>query len=238
MQADAVIFDKDGTLMDFDAFWVAVCTKATERFLQSVDRADIPLQTLLEAFGVQDGVADVDGVLCKGTYAQMGEIMHRILRGHGCDLACDEITARMVEIYADCTDAGVIQPTCSRLPEVLGELKRRGKKLAVVTTDNEDTTKKCLEALHVAQLFDRIYTDDGEMSLKPHPCCAEDFSWLTGVDTERMVMVGDTVTDALFAENVGMPMVALAQNERSGALLKGKATAIISDLSELLDILE
>lgn len=234
MQADAIIFDKDGTLIDFDAFWVAISAKAVKTFLHAIDRTDIPVERLLAAFGVQDGVADIDGVLCKGTYEQMGRIMHTVLCEYGCVFTCEQVTKQMVDIYADCTDAGVIKPNCSRLVDVLCELKRRGKKLALVTTDNADITKKCLQMLNVAHLFDKIYTDDGKIPLKPHPFCAQDFSRLTGIETKRMVMVGDTMTDVLFAENAGMPMVALVKNERSRALLEPTATAVITDLSELL----
>ncbi len=80
MKADAVIFDKDGTLIDFDSIWVPVSVKALEDILGELHREDIPVGEFLTAFGVHDGVTDINGVLCKGTYAQMGQIVHEILK--------------------------------------------------------------------------------------------------------------------------------------------------------------
>ena len=90
MNVKAIIFDKDGTLIDFDAFWVAASVKAIGDVLAQCGADRALLTAILEAFGVRDGVTDLNGVLCKGTYEQMGEIVYRILREGGCELSCDE----------------------------------------------------------------------------------------------------------------------------------------------------
>ena len=68
MRADVIIFDKDGTLMDFDAYWVTVSAKSVARVLRDIGREDIPVSEILWAFGIRDGVTTLDSVLCKGTY--------------------------------------------------------------------------------------------------------------------------------------------------------------------------
>ena len=67
-----VIFDKDGTLMDFDAFWVTVSRAAVPDILQSLALDQALAEQLLAAMGVHDGTTDVRGVLSWGTYSQMG----------------------------------------------------------------------------------------------------------------------------------------------------------------------
>ena len=79
MNADAIIFDKDGTLIDFDTFWVTVSVKAIEDILKKLGREDICVSEILSAFGIHAGVIDIEGVLCKGTYEQMGQILYNIL---------------------------------------------------------------------------------------------------------------------------------------------------------------
>lgn len=94
------------------------------------------------------------------------------------------------------------------------------------------------ESIKNRAFFDKIYIDDGITPLKPHPFCADDFAAFTGVKKERIVMVGDTVTDLHFADNAGIPLVALAKDEKRRALLQPKAAAVIADIAQLLQLLQ
>ncbi len=238
MKADAVIFDKDGTLLDFDAFWVAVSIKALEDVLARFEKQEVPLNELLAAFGVHDGRTDTDGILCKGTYAQMGQAVYDILRRYGCAASCEAVTEAVSQAYARHATAGEIQGTSPRLAEVLTALKNAGKKLALVTTDNESVTRYCLEQLGITAFFDKIYTDNGALPTKPDPYCALDFARLIGLHPKQMLMVGDTMTDIRFAKNAGMMSAALARDEKSRSALSPYADVMISSLTELLTIVE
>ena len=235
MTTQAIIFDKDGTLIDFDAFWVAVSIKAIEEVLEQVGEDRALRDTILEAFGVHDGVTDLNGVLCKGTYEQMGEIVYRILQENGSTLPCDEVVKLVLDAYNRNSDAGDVKPTCPELADVLADLKARGIKLAVVTTDNRKITDLCLAKLGIADLFDHIYTDDGDAPTKPDPACAVDFCRRAGVEKSKdtVVMVGDTMTDMRFAHNSGITAVALARSEQSRAVLAPHADAVIAAMTQL-----
>ena len=237
MRADAIIFDKDGTLIDFDAFWVAVSHKALGIALEKFNMPSSLTDEILSAFGVHDRVTSINGILCKGTYEQMGEIVYEALRRNGCECDCAEVTGAVIGAYNESADAGEVKPTSPALAEVLSELKRKNKKLAVVTTDNELITRKCLSALQVEHLFDKIYTDDGVNPTKPDPFCALDFCATYGIDVQNAVMVGDTLTDVRFAANAGISMVGLAKSEENRGILSEHTDTVISDISELLHIL-
>ena len=238
MKAEAIIFDKDGTLIDFDAFWVSVSVKAIEDVLGQTGMQEVPVTAILEAFGVRDGVTDINGVLCKGTYEEMGHIVHGILEAHGCTLTRDEVVKIVLNAYNQNADAGDVKPTCPELAEVLTGLKAQGIKLAVVTTDNMAITRKCLDKLGITHLFDHIYTDDGDAPTKPDPACAYDFCRRVGVEKDRVVMVGDTMTDMRFAKNAGIFSVGLARNEQNYAVLAPHAGAVISAMTQLTAALE
>ena len=237
MKADAVIFDKDGTLIDFDSIWVPVSVKALEDILANLHREDIPVDEFLTAFGVHDGVTDINGVLCKGTYAQMGQIVHEILGKHGCSVPCEDVVKLVVDCYNKNADAGEVKPTSPDLVDALKELKKQNVKIAIVTTDNETITRKCLRDLGIEELFDRIYTDDGVMPAKPDPACAYDFCRLAGTGKDRLVMVGDTLTDMRFAKNAGIMAVGVAKNDRNKEVLAPYADVVVDRAAAILDVL-
>lgn len=238
IKANAVIFDKDGTLIDFDAFWVSLSDAALKDMLKQLNQDENLTAELLDAFGVHNGVTDVNGVLCKGTYAQMAQIVHDILISHGCPVPREEIEPIMLAAYNRNFSAGDVKPTCPDLRETLETLKSQNKKLAVVTTDNRDITLFCLGQLGVAHLFDKIYTDDGVLPPKPQPDSALDFCACAGLNRENVVMVGDTMTDLSFARNAGLKMVGLAKTEENRQIFLDNADAIVRNVSDLLEILE
>ena len=237
MKTEGIIFDKDGTLIDFDAFWVAVSKKALDRVLIKFNMEKVDVNEIFLAFGVHDGVTSINGVLCKGTYEQMGCIVYDILCKYGCKHSCDDVTEAVVAAYNESVDAGEIKPTSPMLADLLKNLKSQGKHLAIVTTDNELITCKCLSALGIEELFDKIYTDDGVNPTKPDPYCALDFCNLFGMDKDRVVMVGDTVTDVRFANNAGISVIGFARNEENKEILSCYTNTVITDMRELLDIL-
>lgn len=237
ISADAIIFDKDGTLIDFDAFWVTISVKAINDILSSLGREDIPTDEILSAYGVHNGITDIEGILCRGTYRQMGEILCDILNKYNCNISCDEAVKRVIDAYNRSSDAGEIKPTCPDLAKVLAELKRQGKLLAVVTTDNELITHKCLRELGIFDMFDKIYTDNGQYPTKPDPFCVYDFCSHTGVARDRVVMVGDTLTDVKFAKNAGISVVGVAKTPENRATLAPHANAVVPAISSLPEIL-
>ena len=238
MRAEGIIFDKDGTLMSFDAFWVSLSVKALEDVLGELGMEQDLLGEILEAFGVHDGVTDINGVLCKGTYAEMGEIVYEILSAHGCDADREDVVRAVEEAYSRNAAAGDVKPTCPDLAEALAELKGRGLRLAVVTTDNEPITRHCLTGLGVLEYFDVIFTDDGHTPTKPDPFCAEEFCRMYGLDKGRVAMVGDTMTDVRFAKNGGITAVSLAPTPEKKAMLAPHTDIIIDAISELTEILK
>jgi len=171
-----------------------------------------------------------------GVLNAAGEITYEILHAHGCKVSLEEVQRRIVDVYNESIGAGEIKPTDPNLSKVLSELKARGKKLALVTTDNEVITGKCLSALGVCGLFDKIYTDDGKTPKKPDPFCAKDFCERMGVDASRVVMVGDTATDVRFARNAGISVIILAKDEKSKGCLSSQADAVIERISSLLQV--
>ena len=238
MDVRAIIFDKDGTLIKFDSFWVEVSRCAVRDILRQLNRDDIPMSRLLGALGISGDTADIDGLLCKGTYEQIALAIGEILREFGVDISDTDIIKMTVSAYNDNADSGKIEPTCKNIRGVLEKLKSGDRKLAVVTTDDFQITHKCLEKLGIEDLFEKIYTDDGINPIKPNPGCALEFLSKFRIPAEKAVMVGDTMTDIRFARNAGISVIGVGETANSRERLMPYADAVIPDISYLFDVIE
>lgn len=232
-----IIFDKDGTLLDMDGYWLPVARYAYEDILKAIGRTDIPLEELFLATGVSEGNVEISGSLCCGTYAQVGGDIYSVLARHNVDISLQETVDLTVKYFHDNMDKGEMQPTSPSLKSVLATLKAKGVKLAVATADDKFVTAKCLAKLGISEFFDVIFADDGVSPPKPNPYYADTFRAKYGFEREETLMVGDTFNDANFARNAGIAFVGLAQNEKNRALLSEKTQTVMNDMQELLGIL-
>lgn len=238
MKKDIIVFDKDGTLIDFDAFWVSVSVAAVKDVLKKLNKQEVDINKILNAFGVKGGMTDIDGILCKGTYEELGLAMYDVLKEYGCNESAETVVDMLINAYTNNAESGEVVPTCKDLQEVLLKLKSEGRRLVVVTTDNYEITYRCLEALGIKELFDRVFADDGKTPVKPNPDCILEYLAAEGIPADRAVMVGDTMTDINFARNAGMNVISVGADEKGRQRLAPFADVVVSGVSYIFDALK
>ncbi len=237
MKTKAILFDKDGTLLDFDAFWISLAKTALGT-LFAEKGIPFPEEEIMAMIGVKDGKTDINGVLVHGTYGDIAELLYPILKEGGYQKSPEALHEEMNNIFFRCADAGEVRPDCADLVGVLRQLKDAGITLAVVTSDTPEVTDKCLKEMGVDAFFVTIYSDDGVTPNKPDPFAAEDFCEKYGFAKDEVVMVGDTLTDMHFAKNAGIRGVGIAKDEVRRGILSDETDTIIYDLSELFEVLQ
>lgn len=231
MNTKAVIFDKDGTLLDFDSYWVNISEYALKDILKKFNAEHIPLSEIMSELGVVDNITEITGYLCCGTYTQMSESIHKVLKKYNCSADFHDVVSATIDAYHSNSDKGTVLPACSNIDEVLAHLKKLGLKLAVVTTDDYYGTKKHLDKLQITNFFDAIYTDDGKFPAKPDPYCINDFCKKEGLSKSQIVMVGDTLTDVNFAKNGGIDIIGVSKSSINTEILKKEIDVVVSDIS-------
>lgn len=234
MKTRGIIFDKDGTLMDYKTFWIPAAKSAVEYVLRETG-ADISLaEKMLDAIGMNDGIL---GILCYGTYGEMAEMFLRVLKKAGVKIELKELTELTRRAFIYGSERGKIVPACDDLPQMLADFKRSGMFLAVATTDGPTITEKCLKKLGIYEYFDKIYADDGVHPPKPNAYYISDLCADTGLRPDELVMVGDTETDTEFAENGSVKCIGVAKDAADKAILSRSAACVIDDISQLKTVL-
>lgn len=235
MKTKYILFDKDGTLLDFEKYWIRILTAATESVLSRFD-IDIKIaEEIYPAIGVVDGVADISGPYCQGDIAVTVDIYYDIILSHGHNIDKGEFTSALAEEFRDNSSAGELTGNCEDVRGFLMNLRKSGIKVALVTADDTHSTNECLALAGIEDCFDRIFVADGGYPGKPDPhiinmLCAEE-----GIEKDEMLMVGDTVKDMLFAKNGGIRAIAIAKSETNRRILEPYAVAVVDSPDKIIE---
>ncbi len=92
------------------------------------------------------------------------------------------------------------------LRELLEEMNSQGMRLAVATGKSRAGLNRVFALTGIEHLFEETITADESFS-KPNPAMLFELSDRTGVEPDKMVMVGDTVHDLQLAQNAGAQAV-------------------------------
>lgn len=231
MSIRGIVFDKDGTLIDFDATWAAVARKmAMEAASGDRARADF----LLEQSGLDlaTGKFRADSIFAAGTNAEVVELWHPELKG--------EALARRVAEY-DVITAREGAASAVAIPGViaaLNELHASGHILALATNDSTAGGTQTLAALGVAEMFAAAYGYDSVARPKPHPDVLMAFSDKSGIPLKELAMVGDNRHDLETGRAAGVGLV-VGVLSGTGTLekLEPLADIVLASVADLPDAL-
>lgn len=231
----AIIFDKDGTLLLFEPFWFPVAKSAVRKMIKSYISDDKKAEDVSlaaeKALGIENDMLHPNGILSAGTYEQAAVAINEILKEFG--IEGNTTREETEEAFENNLSEGKIIPTCKNLREKLERLKRSGKFLFLVTTDNPQITDRCLNVLRIRELFNTIYCDDGIHLTKPSPYAVEEIMRLYRLQNSDICMVGDTTTDIKFAKNARIDSVCVGNNKKASET----ADYTFDDVGVILDCL-
>ena len=223
-----VLFDKDGTLFDFEATWnVWAAMMLADLAGGDPDRA--------AALGVRMGYDlaarrfDPASPVIAGT---PDDIVRLLLPGVP-ELSNDELVARL-----NATAARAPQAEAVPLSQLLAELRAMGLKLGVATNDAEAPARAHLAGVGHEGSFDFIAGYDSGFGGKPAPGMCLGFAAAVNLPPEAVLMVGDSTHDLDAGRAAGMRTVAVLTGMADADTLAPLADHVLPDIGGLPRLLE
>lgn len=234
IHARGILFDKDGTLFDFQATWGRIIRQLLDEL--SPDRAS---WERMAAVGGYDPTADrftPGGPLVAAANSEIGVLWEPFRP----DLGAQGIERRLDEVAADAlTRPDFLCPAVPDLPGLLAGLRGAGYTLGVATHDSEHSARLQLGAAGVLAPFAFIAGYDSGHGLKPRPGMLLAFAAAVGIDPAEVIMVGDSTHDLQVARNGGAAMaVGVLTGPASEADLAPFADHVLPSIAALPALLE
>lgn len=191
-----ILFDKDGTLVDFQQTWYALADLMALHAADG-DRSRASELMVKAGYDYERHCFRSDSVFAAGTNADIVRLWYP---------QADEARRKEMTAYFDSFTAeqGAIQSV--PLPgskDAIASLHRAGFRLGVATNDSTSGAEKTLLALGIAQMFDAAYGYDAVANPKPAPDTITAFCDLTGLKPSEVAMVGDNRHDLEMAKAGG-----------------------------------
>ncbi|MGC5328037.1 HAD family hydrolase [Brevibacillus sp. SYSU BS000544] len=203
-QIKGILFDKDGTLLDFHAFFVPVAKQLVTHLLEELGLSDDHSleEELLKVIGLRENRVDPKGILASGTSKDIYEAFLGLLQGKNVSSErIEKLETWIPHKLYDLTKSSAVEvkPTAD-LTKLFEQLHHLGIKVGIATADDWESTIYCLESLGINQYFEFIGTSD-HYDKKPDPCMLNAFCQKYQFHTTEVAVVGDTVVDLLLARN-------------------------------------
>jgi len=224
LRADAVLFDKDGTLFNFGATWDVWAAEV----IAHLSGGDHHLQEAMAASAGYDLTRKrfhSDSPVIAGTNLEAAECLARVLP----DRSLEEVELYLMKAAAEA-------PLSEAVPLVpfLAQLAAMDLALGVMTNDSEFAARAHLQTAGVEGMFDFIAGFDSGFGAKPDPDPLLAFAVATNIAPERVVMVGDSTHDLQAGRAAGMQTVGVLTGPALTAELEPWADVVLSDIGEVL----
>jgi phosphoglycolate phosphatase len=204
-----IIFDKDGTLIDFSATWIPLIRKRVSFLLERLGKPEGLDAYLLKSWGIDpvSGKVDPRGPCPVSPRSDEIIIGTMALYQHG--YHWDEAKQWVAQAFDEADMDGDWRQTVVPIKGIqtfLAQLKKDGFYTALATNDERKDTEAILNHLGIDGLFDMVLCWGEVSPPKPDPETILNICRKLSVPPNETVMVGDSVTDMMMGRRAGVAL--------------------------------
>ncbi len=223
MRAKAVLFDKDGTLFDFQKSWAGWIG----REVVQMSGGDPAVATEIAAavgFDLETGMILPGSPAIAGTERDVARLLLPFVPG---------MVLQDLEAHLHQTAVGLVPVEVMPLVPFLAELAAMDLYLGLATNDSETAARRHLRYFGVEGMFDFVAGYDSGHGAKPDPGMCAAFALSCEIPADQVIMVGDSVHDLHAGRDAGMQTVAVLTGVASEDDLRHHADAVLPDIGHL-----
>lgn len=224
-----VLFDKDGTLIDFMATWGPAFRKAAGSF--STDETVIDQMLAASGYDAKTERILSGSILAQGSNREIAECWCQFIDREPTDGIADELN----DIFASFTEQSV---PVTDLGALFDELRSRGLKLGVATSDSTQGAQRTMKTFGVTERLDFICGYDAGYGEKPSAGMVNGFCQVTGLTPDQVMVVGDNLHDIDMARNAGAGFALGVLTGTSYREDLAPADAVLEDISHIPALLD
>jgi phosphoglycolate phosphatase len=225
-----ILFDKDGTLLDYDESWLPV-----NRELARIAAKDdsVLADHLLRSCGMDPETGHIvpDSLLAAGNTRQISTG----LIAAGSAVPLEELVTRLDELFASAADFSV---PVTDLKAFFARMHARGYKLGIASSDNERSIRQTAIRFGFLDYVDYIAGYDSGFGCKPEAGMVWGFCRATGLAPEQVAVVGDNNHDLHMGHNAGAGLsIAVLTGTGSRESLAEASDYCLDDITALESLL-
>ena len=234
MSVRGILFDKDGTLIDFRATWLAAYRGAAAELAQKAGLQPSFADELLARSGY-DTAAD--------SFSETSPLLWATNAAIARHWADEPELRDLSNAFAIATrhfaDEERYPPvSVGDLAALFTTLERRGLALGLATMDSTEKAHGTLATLGLGGRLAFVTGYDGGHGEKPEPGMVHGFCAATGLTPAEVLVVGDTAADLLMARAAGAAMaVAVLTGATPPSILDRHADVVLASVMQLESLL-
>lgn len=225
MRVDALLFDKDGTLFDFQATWAAFGVRAVTDLSGGDDEL---LDQLRRALRLEMSPPRFlkDSVVIAGSTLDIVEVLVPVLGRDAAAALIDKLNILAQDVHP---------VEAVPLERYFADLSRLGLRYGIATNDSEAAARANLRKVGVEELVEFIVGYDSGHGAKPGPGMCNAFLEHAAIEPGRAAMVGDSLHDIEAGRAAGMQTIAVLTGTASREDLAPHADIVLNHIGEILD---